>query len=179
MSLDCFKIIRMLDQLKTIKKEFEKQLEKVSDGLGLQELEQKFFSRKSGEFSALMKNLGELKEDARKEFGRVANEVKTELEQLLNKKKTILEEGQMKELEKTEWIDITQPSVQKKSVGHLHPNTQIQDSLEDLFASMGFMVWDGPELESDYYNLPRSIFPKIIRRATCKIPFISKVIQTG
>ena len=36
--------------------------------------------------------------------------------------------------------------------GHLHPITQIQNELEDLFVSMGFMVAEGPELESDYYN---------------------------
>ncbi len=150
----------MKDTLEKVKKQFVEELSKVSDMISLGELEQKFFSRKSGEFSAIMKNLGELKEDARKEFGRVANEVKAELEQLLNKKKGSLEEGQMKNLEKTEWLDVTQPAVEKKSMGHLHPNTQIQYSLEDLFTSMGFLVWDGPELESDYYNFTALNIPE-------------------
>ena len=37
-------------------------------------------------------------------------------------------------------------------IGTLHPITQVVNELEDLFISMGFMVLDGPELESDYYN---------------------------
>ena len=51
-----------------------------------------------------------------------------------------------------EWIDVTQPVIQKKAQGSLHPVTQVQNDLEDLFTSMGFIIADGPELESDYFN---------------------------
>lgn len=142
----------MQEKLNKIKKQFEKELGSVKDFLKLDEIEQKFFSRKSGEFSSLMKDLGNMAEDARKEFGRVANEVKMELEQMLSGKKQELEKEKMASLASEEWIDVTQPVLSQVSRGHLHPNTQIQYELEDLFRSMGFMVQDGPELESDFYN---------------------------
>lgn len=142
----------MKENLEKIKKQFEKELGSVKDFLKLDEIEQKFFSRKSGEFSTIMKDLGSMAEDARKEFGRVANEVKMELESMLVGKKQELEKEKMASLASEEWIDVTQPSLGEVSRGHLHPNTQIQYELEDLFRSMGFMVQDGPELESDFYN---------------------------
>lgn len=139
-------------QLEKVKKDFKKELQKASDFLGLEQLEQKFFSRKSGEFSALMKELGSLAEGARQEFGKLANEVKSELENLLRQKKSAIEQARMENVAKTEWIDVTRSALGAEARGHLHPNTQIQYQLEDLFRSLGFMVEDGPELESDYYN---------------------------
>ncbi len=150
----------MKDSLKDIKKQFEQDLKKVSDFASLETLEQKFFSRKSGEFSAIMKHVGTLAEDVRKEFGKLANQVKMELEQLLEKKKSDLESEAFGSLAEQEQIDISQPFLHQPSRGHLHPNTQIQFQLEDLFASMGFLVLDGPELESDFYNFTALNIPQ-------------------
>ncbi len=142
----------MNKQLEKIKKDFESEIKKVSDVLALDVLEQKFFSRKSGEFTELMKELKDLADDKRKEAGMMLNTVKSELESLLQNKKSEFELLAVGELAKTEAIDVTQPYLASVQKGHLHPNTLIQNQLEDLFASMGFMSYDGPELESDYYN---------------------------
>ncbi len=142
----------MKTQLEKIKKEFESQIGTVADFLALDELEQKFFSRKNGAFTELMKGLKELAEDKRKEAGMLLNTMKGELESILQNKKSQLEMAAMGDLARTESIDVTQPYLGEMQKGHLHPNTLIQHQLEDLFASMGFMSWDGPELESDYYN---------------------------
>jgi len=142
----------MKETLDKIKKEFIKGLDEVKEVLQLEELEQKFFSRKSGEMTEVMKSLKKLSGDAKKEFGKLANEVKKELEGLYLKKKKDIEQSKMGDLADTEWIDVTEPKLPKKEVGHLHPNTIVQNELEDLFISMGFKVLDGPELESDYYN---------------------------
>ncbi len=56
-------------------------------------------------------------------------------------------------------MDFTLPGKEIKQ-GHLHPITQIQNEIEDLFISMGFMILDGPELESDYYNFEALNIPK-------------------
>ena len=48
-------------------------------------------------------------------------------------------------------IDLTLPG-RKVQVGHLHPITKVQQELEDIFIGLGFMIEDGPELESEYYN---------------------------
>ncbi len=142
----------MKETLEKIKKEFIKGLKEVKEVLQLQELEQRFFSRKSGEMTEIMKSLKELSGEARAEFGKLANEVKKELEEMYSKKKQELEQEKMGDLADTEWIDVTEPKLPKKESGHLHPNTIIQNELEDLFTSMGFNILSGPELESDYYN---------------------------
>lgn len=142
----------MQEKLEKIKKDFELQMQKVSDVLSLESLEQKFFSRKNGEFTDLMKGLKDLSDEKRKEAGLLLNTLKGELENLLHNKKSELEHAQMGDLFQKESIDVTQPYLGNLQKGHLHPSTLIQYQLEDLFASMGFMVWDGPELESDYYN---------------------------
>ena len=51
----------------------------------------------------------------------------------------------------SEKIDITMPAAKKKT-GNLHPITQVRNQLIDVFSSMGFEVYEGTEIETDYYN---------------------------
>ena len=68
-------------------------------------------------------------------------------------------EEKMKKLEaealrkryEAEKIDVTMPAV-KHEKGNLHPVTQVRNQLIDIFASMGFEVYEGTEIETDYYN---------------------------
>ena len=132
----------------------------IKDKSGLEELENKLLGRKSGELTNLLKGLKDLSEDVRKQTGQLANEVKKEIEDALAAKKKELSATEMGGLLEKESVDITQPSLPKKTQGHFHPNTLIQDDLEDFFTSMGFMVLDGPELESDYYNFTAVNIPE-------------------
>ena len=142
----------MQDKLQHIKESFHQGLEKVSGLIDLDELEQKFFSRKSGEFTLLMKELKSFSDEKKKEFGQLSNNLKNELEDLIAKKKNDLKMKESESLVEKESIDITAPKLPKKAAGHLHPITIIQNKLEDLFLSMGFTIEEGPELESEYYN---------------------------
>lgn len=142
----------MKDALDKIKRDFTSAIDDVADLLDLEKLEQKFFSRKNGEFTNIMKNLKDLSDEARKEFGKLVNEVKNELEEMVMGKQDELKSKASAALAETESIDVTQPKLPRPRVGHLHPITQMQYAIEDFFRSMGFMVLDGPELESDYYT---------------------------
>jgi phenylalanyl-tRNA synthetase alpha chain len=142
----------MQSQLEKIKQEFTKGLQGIKDLLQLEELEQRFFSRRSGELTQIMKNLKELSVEARKEFGQLANEVKKELEEMILEKRKEMGDKEIGGIAEKEKIDVTAPKLPAKEKGHLHPVTQVQNDLEDLFTSMGFMVLDGPELESEHYN---------------------------
>lgn len=113
------------------------------------ELEIKFLGRK-GELTRLMHELAELPLEQKRIFGIKANELKAKVEQLITEKKDAFSTRSFSELGRKEAVDTTLPS--KIRVGHLHPVTQIRMELEDLFRSMGFMILDGPEIESDYYN---------------------------
>jgi len=142
----------MKEKLKNIKEESLAAIKAAKDLLNLEDLENRFLGRKQGELTNLLKGLKDLADDTRKEVGQLANEVKVAVEQAIDNKRNELQGAMGDKVSEAERVDITQPSLPSKSRGHYHPNTIIQRDLEDFFSSMGFMVLDGPELESDYYN---------------------------
>jgi len=142
----------MTSQLQNLSQEFKHNLKSVSDLLFLEKFEQKYFSRATGEFTKLMKTLGAMEKGKRQEFGRAVNETKNELEKMLAARREELKVKEMGNTLEREAIDVTQPQLPLHEKGHRHPITLIENELVDLFASMGFIVEDTPELESDYYN---------------------------
>src|SRR3989339_419095 len=121
------------------------ELKAIKDKSGLAELEIKYLGRK-GEIARAFKNLKVVVAEEKPVLGELANQVKAEIEQAFIKaKSSILSSDQ------TRAVDLTIPGL-KPLVGHMHPVLQVQRDLENLFRSMGFLVLDGPELESEYYN---------------------------
>ncbi len=150
----------MKEKLEQLKTEALSALQSVKDKIQLEELEIKLLGRKGGQLTELLKGLKDLTDDAKKEVGQLANEVKQTLETALGKKKKEFVAQEMSGLLEKEYIDVTQPVLPPQTVGHLHPNTIVQNDLEDFFTSMGFMVLDGPELESEYYNFTALNIPE-------------------
>ncbi|MDO9399124.1 MAG: phenylalanine--tRNA ligase subunit alpha [bacterium] len=120
----------------------------------LRDLEIKYLGR-NGEFTKILRCLKDLADQEKKEIGQLANEIKKELLEKFEEVKNILTASSIKQ----NFIDITLPG-EKILKGHLHPITIVQNELEDLFTSMGFITEDGPELESDYYNFEVLNIPK-------------------
>lgn len=136
----------MKNKLNKIKEEFYQAIDKVINENELESIELKFLSRK-GLLSETLHGLKELSQESRKELGILANSVKSDLIEKFENVKKEIKEKQKKESTQ----DLTLPG-KKFSQGHLNPITLIQDELEDIFSSLGFVIEDGPELESDYYN---------------------------
>lgn len=136
----------MKTKFQQLRADFLDKLKEVNDANGLRELELKYLSRK-GELSTLMHELKDLSLELKKELGGIANEIKKELENSFNEAKAKIDSLSSKNSS----IDITIPGAERPQ-GHLNPITIIQRELEDLFISLGFTVFDGPELESDYFN---------------------------
>lgn len=142
------------EKINELKQKILKKLAEVKDLKMLEEIEIKYLGRK-GEFTQILRNLVNLSEADRHEIGALANEIKRELQEKFKQVQKIISEKE----NTNQFIDVTLPG-KKIERGHLHPMSQIQYEIEDLFSSMGFMVLDGPELESDYYcfealNIPR------------------------
>jgi len=135
----------MKDKLNQLREEFLSQLARVKNNEHLRELELKYLSRK-GELSQLLGSLKDVSTDVRQEVGELANNIKQELQDKFFAAKQNLS-GHTEKIA----IDVTLPG-DKFPEGHLNPITLVQNELEDLFTSLGFMILDGPELESDYYN---------------------------
>ena len=136
----------MKDKLQNLKKEIFKHLEKVKDSDVLRNLEVEYLGRK-GKVTEILRNIKNLDDKKKKEIGQIANEVKNELQRKFSKVRDVIEY----DVKDKDVVDVTLPG-EKIIRGHLNPITIIQNELEDLFTSLGFMIIDGPELESDYYN---------------------------
>lgn len=103
---------------------------------------------KKGKITELNAKIKELPNEEKKEYGKSVNELRMFFQEKYDTMKEKLElEAMNKKLEQ-EKIDVTLPS-KKIRVGSKHPMTRTLEELEDLFVSMGFDVYDGPEIESD------------------------------
>jgi len=147
----------MADGLEEIYINFQKELGQIKDLKSLNDFEIKYLGRK-GELTKILRNLSKLSIEERKVQGVKANDLKIKMEEIISEKKNELQADAYKDIEKTEKIDITIPS--KERIGHVHPISKIRMELEEVFRSMGFMILDGPELESDFYNFEALNIPE-------------------
>jgi phenylalanyl-tRNA synthetase alpha chain len=95
--------------------------------------------------------MGKLAPEERARAGKLLNQVKNDLESLILAAQNKFSAQTMAARLNAEWIDVTLPAPGPRP-GSLHPITQIQTEIEDLFVSLGFMVLDGPEVETEYHN---------------------------
>lgn len=148
----------MIEKLEQIKKDVIVEINNINNSKDLEVLEIKCFGKKS-ELSNILKSISSLSDDEKRIIGPAANSIKNELLALVEeKKKEIISEELNKKLE-SEYIDPT-IDLSKECVGHLHPISQLRYRLEDIFKSAGFFVYDGPEIETDFFNFEALNLPK-------------------
>lgn len=150
----------MEQQLLQLKSTALSAIQAVKSQKQLEEIEILFLGRKQGELTTILKGLKDLTGEERKKVGELANSIKKNLEQTLSSKKQELKAADWEKNLESERIDLTQPALPTLEPGHFHPNTIVQKDLEDFFTSMGFMLVEGPELESDYYNFTALNIPE-------------------
>ena len=105
---------------------------------------------KAGSLTAQLKGLGSLSPDEKKTAGAAINQVKSKVEALVSEAKTRIVSAELATKLAAESIDVTLPG-RAAGIGGLHPVTKALERIEALFASMGFAVADGPEIETDYH----------------------------
>lgn len=116
----------------------------------LKAIENRYLGKK-GELQLLLRSLGSLSAEERPKVGAAANQLKGEIENKIQERLQVFESQAGAKENNVQGFDWTEPG-QAFPLGHLHPLTQLQHELEDIFISMGFSVLDGPEVELEYYN---------------------------
>jgi phenylalanyl-tRNA synthetase alpha chain len=106
---------------------------------------------KSGEFTARLKQLGKLPAEERKAAGQAINQAKQAFQSTLEGRKAALEADELARRLASERIDVTLPGRHAER-GGLHPVTRTMQRIERFFASAGFEVAEGPEIEDDFHN---------------------------
>lgn len=110
---------------------------------------------KQGVVTQLLKSVGSLSIEDKKSFGQKVNTLKLQLETILDEKRVEIEASALSLQLESEWIDVTLPvkaALPVLGAGSLHPLSQVQAELENIFRGLGFSVVDGPEAEKEHYN---------------------------
>ncbi len=109
------------------------------------------FLGKKGEVNILLKSLGSLPQEKRKEAGKTLNQLKSSLDIAYTQKSNIISDKVNQDKIKKEKIDFTLPGFEGFH-GSVHPVTQTIQDICNFFEKMGFDIESGPEAEIDYYN---------------------------
>lgn len=139
-----------MQSLKDIKAEAAAAIEAAADVAALEELRVSYLGKK-GALTGLLKGLGQLSAEERPKAGAEINAVKQVLNEQLNARKESLQTEALSAQLAAEAIDVTLPG-RRAEAGALHPITRTIQRMETFFASMGFDVVEGPEIEDDYHN---------------------------
>ncbi len=148
----------MKEELEKLRSEVLISISQASTEKEVSEIRVGVLGRK-GSLTQLLKRLGTLPEEDRREIGKRANQVKGDLEKRVEETLLQIQERERREALEKEKIDVTLPG-RRVPAGKRHPLTQILDEIIDIFSRLGFEVAEGPEVELDYYNFEALNIPK-------------------
>ena len=114
---------------------------------------------KTGSISGLLKTLGSMSPDERKERGAAINVLRDRAQAAINDRKAALETAALDARLASETLDLTLPAPYRRK-GSVHPTMQTMDEMVAIFAEMGFAVAEGPDIEDDFHNFTALNFPE-------------------
>jgi phenylalanyl-tRNA synthetase alpha chain len=113
---------------------------------------------KSGNVTLVLKTLGGMDLEERKEAGARINSLQKRMATAINDKKAALEAAALDARLASETLDLTLPAPYRRK-GSVHPTMQTMDEMVAIFAEMGFAVAEGPDIEDDFHNFTALNFP--------------------
>jgi phenylalanyl-tRNA synthetase alpha chain len=115
---------------------------------------------KSGVLTQALKSISQYSIEEKKIFGMQANKAKAAIENAIDSRKADLKKAALDEKMSKEKIDASPAFYFPFSKGSMHPVLQTIDGISNVFKSLGFVVADGPEIETDWYNFEALNIPK-------------------
>lgn len=140
----------MQERLSQILEDAKKQLNEVSSMQDAEDIRIKVLGKK-GQLTEILRSMGGLAPEERKELGMAANKVRADIEGLLDETFSQLKEKAKEAKFKAEKIDVTEPG-KPFHVGTKHPLTITIEEIARVFKSMGFSLSEGPEVETVFNN---------------------------
>lgn len=137
----------MQEKIRALRERTEAEIGKTDTGRALYELKMRF----QAELKTVMSGMRELPKEERPAFGKLVNELKESIERQFEERAAVVRKKELEAKYAAERIDVTMPG-RKFRPGALHPVTIVRNQLIDIFSGMGFKVYEGPEVETDYYN---------------------------
>ena len=144
--------------LAKLKQELKKDFNLSKSSEDLQKLKVKYLGKK-GKITNLSKSLGRLDQKDRPIIGKKINQIKTLFQDLAKSSSKQIEDSEIENQISKEMIDVTLP-VGKIFAGGLHPITKTIDKICSYFSAKGYLIEEGPEIESEYYNFDALNIPE-------------------
>lgn len=148
----------MEEKIKELRQALQADMDAVADQQQLSAFWQKYLS-KNGSVAGLTKSLRDVPKQERPAVGKTINEFKVWAEEQYKALSAQVERAALEARNKAEAVDITLPAT-RREVGGLHPITLVKNQIVDVFAGMGFEIYEGPEIEDDDHNFTRLNVPK-------------------
>ncbi len=114
---------------------------------------------KAGEVTGLLKGLKDVPKESRAEVGKIINDLRQELETAFAATEQDLQQKEREAGFALEALDVTLPGTRPER-GTLHPLTKVRNEIIGVFEGMGFEVFEGPEIDTDYYTFQALNIPK-------------------
>lgn len=147
-----------MEKFEELKQKAKEEVEKISSLKTMGDIKAKFIG-KNGEITALLRGMKDIPADLRAAFGKRVNDLKEEVSAFFAKKEEELKAAENALKLKKEAIDITLPG-KIPQVGGLHPLNIVKNKIIDAFTGMGFEIFEGPEIDTDYYCFQALNIPK-------------------
>lgn len=142
----------MKSKIERLVAQFKEDITNVTTTDELEAVRVAYVGRKAGKLNEILKMLKDLSIEDKREIGPAANTARATIEKQLKRK-----EHELAGMEQGD-VDLSLPGIAPIN-GHLHPIAQVSERMMQIFSSMGFQIYEGPELESDYYNFETLNFP--------------------
>lgn len=147
------------EKLSSIKSQIESDLTGITSSKGVFEYKKSVMDSKEGKIGSLMREMGKIPKEQKAEYGKMVNELRNWATEQFEAMDAEFKAAEQKARYDAEAIDVTLPAKKLKK-GYLHPNTQVRNQIVDIFGSMGFQIYEGNEIETDYYNFTALNIPK-------------------
>ena len=144
----------MLTKIQTLTTDFLQALDNIKDQKQLEDLRIVYLSR-NGSIASLFEELKSVPKEEKPQLGKELNRLRGFTEEKFAEKKSEFEKLRT---QNSQQIDLTLPG-RKVELGHKHLLIQTLDEIKSIFKGLGFSIFEGPELESDYYNFEALNFP--------------------
>lgn len=147
-----------MDKFEELRQKVNKELNEIKSTRLLGDLKARFMG-KNGEITALLRGMKDVPNNLKAEFGKKINDLKQDVEAYIENRERILKEEELNKRYEEEAVDVTLPG-KTCAVGGLHPLSIVKNQIIDAFTGLGFEIFEGPEIDTDYYCFQALNIPK-------------------
>ena len=145
-------------QIEELEREAHAAIEASRSSSELEQLRVAYLGR-NGKLTQILRSLGQIPAEQRKDVGFEANRAKGRLEARLESTLAAVLEVERRQQRQRDRLDLTLPG-RRPPRGAVHPLTRVHDEIVAIFGGLGFSVAEGPEIETDFYNFEALNIPK-------------------